>query len=173
MGHSRRQSAAQRSMSTTPHGSSSLARRASAKPADCPRYGPAGPESDIASTTKSLPPLTGQNDAGPTGATQAVAQPDDDSTLVLFTPAQAAAMLQVRESWLRRRAARHLVPSTFLGKHLRFSRANLDQIVADATRAAAPVQRPTPGSGNSPRRRGRPRGSRRPSPEKRTHSSSA
>src|SRR5687768_652395 len=46
-----------------------------------------------------------------------------DAAPLLFTPSQAAQLLQVRESWLRRRAARRLVPCTFLGKHLRFSRA--------------------------------------------------
>ncbi|WP_373294127.1 helix-turn-helix domain-containing protein [Lentzea pudingi] len=56
---------------------------------------------------------------------------------ILFTPAQAAALLQVRETWLRRRAARRLVPCTFLGKHLRFSRDNLEQIAADAVRPAS------------------------------------
>lgn len=55
-----------------------------------------------------------------------------DPAQLLFTPAQAAAALQVRESWLRRRAARRDVPCTFLGKHLRFSRADLDAIVAQA-----------------------------------------
>lgn len=34
-----------------------------------------------------------------------------DLALVLFTPAQAADLLQMRESWLRRRAACRLVPA--------------------------------------------------------------
>lgn len=75
---------------------------------------------------------------------------------VLFTPAQAAQLLQVRESWLRRRAARRRVPCTFLGKHLRFSCANLDQIIADAACHTAAVQRPASGTSATPRRRGRP-----------------
>jgi hypothetical protein len=37
-----------------------------------------------------------------------------DSDLMLYTPAQAAALLQVPESWLRRRAAARQVPCTFL-----------------------------------------------------------
>jgi hypothetical protein len=74
----------------------------------------------------------------------------------LFTPAQAAQLLQVRESWLRRRAARRLVPCTFLGKHLRFSRANLAQIIADAARATTTSQQSAPGANVAPRRRGRP-----------------
>jgi len=78
-----------------------------------------------------------------------------DPAPVLFTPAQAAELLQVRESWLRRRAARRQVPCTFLGKHLRFSRANLEQIVADATLPAAGAQRRTPRTGASQRPRSR------------------
>ncbi|WP_425425898.1 helix-turn-helix domain-containing protein [Amycolatopsis sacchari] len=83
-----------------------------------------------------------------------------DPAPVLFTPAQASELLQVRESWLRRRAARRQVPCTFLGKHLRFSRANLEQIVADAALPAANAQRRTPGTGAS--RRPRSRSSSRP-----------
>ncbi|WP_219419909.1 helix-turn-helix domain-containing protein [Pseudonocardia nigra] len=60
---------------------------------------------------------------------------------VLYTAGQAANLLQVRESWLRRRAAQRLVPCTFLGKHLRFSRADLEQIVADAARPAVGARR--------------------------------
>lgn len=53
------------------------------------------------------------------------------SDVLLLTPAQAAEVLQVRESWLRRRAAERRVPCCFAGKHLRFSRADLEAIVAD------------------------------------------
>ncbi|MFJ8813820.1 helix-turn-helix domain-containing protein [Amycolatopsis thermoflava] len=80
-----------------------------------------------------------------------------DSAQVLYTPAQAAELLQVRESWLRRRAARRQVPCTFLGKHLRFSRANLDQIVTDATVPTTTALRRTPGRRASPDRQVRPR----------------
>lgn len=101
-----------------------------------------------------------------------------DPVPTLFTPAQAAELLQVPESWLRRRAARRLVPCTFLGKHLRFSRANLDQILADAARPATTTPRAASGTSAAPRRRGRPPARartdvRRPDPGKRTHSSGA
>ncbi|MFI7674129.1 helix-turn-helix domain-containing protein [Actinophytocola sp. NPDC049390] len=56
--------------------------------------------------------------------------------VLLLTPAQAAEVLQVRESWLRRRAAERRVPCCFVGKHLRFSRADLEAIVADGARPA-------------------------------------
>jgi len=65
----------------------------------------------------------------------AAGQVAGESVPLLFTPSQAAQLLQVRESWLRRRAARRLVPCTFLGKHLRFSRADLDAIATGAARS--------------------------------------
>ena len=58
------------------------------------------------------------------------------SRVLLLTPAQAAGMLQVRESWLRRRAAERRVPCSFVGKHLRFSYADLEAIVAAGARPA-------------------------------------
>lgn len=58
---------------------------------------------------------------------------------LLFSPAEAAALLAVPESWLRRKAGRRLIPCTFLGKHLRFSTADLTAI---ADRAAQPPRRP-------------------------------
>ncbi|MCP2304082.1 helix-turn-helix domain-containing protein [Actinokineospora globicatena] len=84
----------------------------------------------------------------------------EDAGPLLFTPTQAADLLQVKESWLRRRAGQRRVPSTALGKHLRFSRADLERIAADAARPATgpgTSTRPTrsrPGS----RRGTRPRG---------------
>jgi hypothetical protein len=119
---------------------------------------------------------------GGTGAPDGVGPSADPSTgdpaPVLFTPAHAADLLQVPESWLRRRAARRLVPCTFLGKHLRFSRANLDQILADAARPARTDPHAASGTSAAPRRRGRPPARarmdlRRPDPGKRTHSSGA
>lgn len=56
---------------------------------------------------------------------------------LLYTPAQAATLLQVRESWLRRRAGEGRVRCSFMGKHLRFSREDLEAIVAEAAR---PIQ---------------------------------
>ena len=69
--------------------------------------------------------------------------------LPLYTPAEAADMLAVRESWLRRRATARAVPCTFLGKHLRFSPADLVAIA----RAGATPTGPPPRPGRSPLRR--------------------
>ncbi|WP_133901918.1 helix-turn-helix domain-containing protein [Actinophytocola oryzae] len=80
---------------------------------------------------------------------------------LLLTPAQAARLLQVRESWLRRRAAERRVPCSFVGKHLRFSHADVEAIVVSGARPARPMgrgqSRPAAGPGSvdgSPNRRG-------------------
>ena len=73
-----------------------------------------------------------------------IAHPPADDDPILYTPAEAAQRLQVRESWLRKKAAARQVPCTFLGKHLRFSPADLAAIVAAAVR---------PATGRRPRRK--------------------
>jgi excisionase family DNA binding protein len=68
--------------------------------------------------------------------------------LPLCTPAEAARLLAVPESWLRRQVTARLVPHTRLGKHLRFSHADLVLIAAAAARpaaAAVPARRPLRG----------------------------
>ncbi|WP_197523379.1 helix-turn-helix domain-containing protein [Actinokineospora pegani] len=55
---------------------------------------------------------------------------------LLLTPAQAAGLLQVRESWLRRQAGQRRVPCSFVGKHLRFSHADVEQIAKAGRRPA-------------------------------------
>src|SRR2546423_640805 len=59
-----------------------------------------------------------------------------EEAVLLYTPAEAAQRLRVRESWLRKKAAARQVPCTFLGKHLRFSPADLAAIVAASARPA-------------------------------------
>lgn len=51
----------------------------------------------------------------------------------LYTAAEAAAILKVRESWLKTKAAARLIPCTFIGKHLRFS----DDDIAEIMKAGA------------------------------------
>jgi excisionase family DNA binding protein len=58
--------------------------------------------------------------------------PSSPMAPILYTPAEAARVLRVRESWLRRKAAARQVPCTFLGKHLRFTAADLAAIAAAA-----------------------------------------
>ncbi|WP_409463261.1 helix-turn-helix domain-containing protein [Amycolatopsis sp. GA6-003] len=56
---------------------------------------------------------------------------------LVYTPKQSARRLTVPESWLRREAGERKIPCTFLGKHLRFSEADLHAIVVQ--HATAPV----------------------------------
>lgn len=96
-----------------------------------------------AESSASAPRSAGAGDSG-TDAAQADANVTTGAVL-LYTPAQAAELLQVPESWLRRRAGARRVPCSFLGKHLRFSRADLEAIVRSASAA----------HGESPAGRGR------------------
>lgn len=61
----------------------------------------------------------------------------------LHTPAEAAELLKVPESWLRKKVAARLIPCTFLGKHLRFSDEDLTKIVQSGAKQAV-TQTPSP-----------------------------
>lgn len=61
----------------------------------------------------------------------------------LHTPAEAAEILRVRESWLRTKAAARAIPCTFLGKHLRFSDEDIAQIMAEGARKPVTRRRGT------------------------------
>jgi hypothetical protein len=66
----------------------------------------------------------------------------------LHTAAEAAAILKVRESWLKTKASARLIPCTFIGKHLRFSDADIEEIMRAgaretiAARLSQPARRP-------------------------------
>ncbi|MGJ3224833.1 helix-turn-helix domain-containing protein [Micromonospora aurantiaca (nom. illeg.)] len=60
----------------------------------------------------------------------------DEQEPRLYTPAEAAALLRIPESWLRRHAGRRQIPCTFLGKHLRFSAADLAALIATSAEPA-------------------------------------
>ena len=83
--------------------------------------------------------------------------PDDaaEAEPLLYTVEEAAALLRVRPSWLQRKAAARAVPCTFLGKHLRFSRTDLDAVIASgAQHPRSPRQRSaTAPAGRRPVRR--------------------
>ncbi|GAA3688739.1 hypothetical protein GCM10022267_89370 [Lentzea roselyniae] len=72
---------------------------------------------------------TGQIESGPS-----LPQQGDDADQILFTAEQAASLLQVRPSWLRRRAAARVIPCRYVGKHLRFARQDIDEIAAASRR---------------------------------------
>ncbi|MGC9667410.1 helix-turn-helix domain-containing protein [Planosporangium sp. 12N6] len=58
--------------------------------------------------------------------------PRDETSNVplLYTAEQAAALLQISPSWLRKKATARAIPCTFVGKHLRFSANDLNLIIA-------------------------------------------
>lgn len=60
----------------------------------------------------------------------------------LYTPAEAAELLSVKESWLRGKAAARAIPCSLVGKHLRFSAADLAEIVEQSRRpvTASPLR---------------------------------
>ncbi|WP_436499513.1 helix-turn-helix domain-containing protein [Actinokineospora sp. HUAS TT18] len=51
--------------------------------------------------------------------------PVEDAVVVLLTAEQAAQRLQLRASWLRRKAAARAIPCRYVGKHLRFTHDDL------------------------------------------------
>jgi excisionase family DNA binding protein len=55
---------------------------------------------------------------------------ESDIAPLLYTADQAAELLQVRASWLRKKATARAIPCTFVGKHLRFSATDLTSIIA-------------------------------------------
>ena len=59
----------------------------------------------------------------------------------LHTPTEAAKLLTVRESWLRRQAGQRRIAATYLGRHLRFSDDDLRAII---TSCARPARSPGP-----------------------------
>jgi len=60
----------------------------------------------------------------------------------LHTPAEAAQILKVRESWLRNKAAARIIPCTFIGKHLRFSDADIAELMDAGERQPVTFRRP-------------------------------
>lgn len=57
---------------------------------------------------------------------------------VLFTFAQAAAMTALPESWLRKAVANRTIAHRRVGKHVRFSQADIADLVSNAETQPAP-----------------------------------
>lgn len=53
-------------------------------------------------------------------------------TPLLFTFAQAAQMTSLSESWLRKAVTERRIPFRKVGKHVRFSQADLDALIEQA-----------------------------------------
>ena len=60
----------------------------------------------------------------------------------LYTAAEAAGILKVRESWLKTKAAARMVPCTFVGKHLRFSDDDIAEIMKAGARQPVTAREP-------------------------------
>lgn len=73
-----------------------------------------------------------------TRARPAAGTPPVGHRAILFTAEQAGVLLAVPGSWLRDRAAARAIPCRRLGKHLRFSLADLTRIAEMAARPAHP-----------------------------------
>ena len=72
----------------------------------------------------------------------------------LFTIPEAAALLRVPESWLRKKVTAHAVPHSRLGKHVRFTPEHLRAIALAGEVTPVPAQ-PVSSQGLSPRSRHR------------------
>ena len=79
----------------------------------------------------------------------------NDAPIELFTIREAARLLSVPEGWLRKRVSARGVPHTRLGKHVRFTADQLDQLVALGESPVATTH--SSSSGLSPRARRAPR----------------
>ncbi len=66
-------------------------------------------------------------------------------TTELHTPAEAAGILKVRESWLKTKASARLIPCTFVGKHLRFSDDDIAEIMRTGARQPVTTRNRQPG----------------------------
>jgi excisionase family DNA binding protein len=88
------------------------------------------------------PPLSSRARTAPAGAVHCLGV-SAMTTLQLHTPAEAAELLQVPESWLRKKAAARVIPCTFVGKHLRFSDTDLSQIIESGSRRPGRPHRPS------------------------------
>ncbi|WP_218830867.1 helix-turn-helix domain-containing protein [Streptomyces sp. NBS 14/10] len=79
-------------------------------------------------------PRRADNDL-PTPPVEPTAQGAQPAThRLLHTPEQAAALLQVPASWLRKKAAARSIPCTRVGRHLRFSTEDLNTIIRSGSR---------------------------------------
>jgi hypothetical protein len=107
------------------------------------------PRPSSSSTPSTGHPTPAADESGPPSDGPAFAEPvaEEDSPL-LYTPEQTAKLLQVRPSWLRRRAAARTIPCRFLGKHLRFARQDIEEIAAASRQPAHNLPESPPERGN-------------------------
>src|SRR5262249_31578129 len=76
------------------------------------------------------------NSSNPDSPATRTGPEDPAGTQLLYSVEEAAVVLRVRASWLRRKAGAREIPCTHVGRHLRFSHADLTAIVAAAAQPA-------------------------------------
>jgi excisionase family DNA binding protein len=76
-------------------------------------------------------------------------------TIVIYTVAEAAAVLRVKESWLQRQAAARKIPFTMLGGAYRFTAEHLAAIVRINEKSPAGETEPSGRTRRTPRARER------------------
>ncbi|MCC3650763.1 helix-turn-helix domain-containing protein [Streptomyces sp. S07_1.15] len=113
--------------------------RPTGKPPDrAPRPHPQRNASLSPGTSRSEP-ATSQGRASDLAAVPESASGTGSPARLLYTPEQAAELLQIPASWLRKKAAAGLIPCTRVGRHLRFSAADVETVIRDGAR---PARRP-------------------------------
>jgi excisionase family DNA binding protein len=63
---------------------------------------------------------------------------NSQGVLILYTAEEAAEILRVKKSWLKRQAAARKIPFTMLGRSYRFTSAHLSAIVRMHEQAPVP-----------------------------------
>lgn len=58
-------------------------------------------------------------------------------TKVLFTFAEVADMTGLRESWLRKKVSEQSIPHRRVGKHVRFSHADINDLIDQSAKPSA------------------------------------
>lgn len=104
----------------------------------------AGPQRCADPPAVTLKPRQDSHDIhGAAAGAASTATGSEDASLLLYTPARAAELLAVKESWLRRKAGQRVIPCTFIGKHLRFSGRDLNAIIESGaeTTQRSPLRR--------------------------------
>jgi excisionase family DNA binding protein len=107
--------------------------------AGIPASGPRSCQRSTARASAAAHPRTQRSDSPPASTPTSTTKPDIEAEdraqpRLLHTPEQAAALLQVPASWLRKKAAAGDIPRTKIGRHLRFSDADLNAIIRHGSR---------------------------------------
>ncbi|MER8162154.1 MULTISPECIES: helix-turn-helix domain-containing protein [Streptomyces] len=92
------------------------------------------PQSAHCTASTAIAPSHQPDDESVTTSRTEPHQPQHGPSRLLNTAEQAAALLQVPASWLRKKASADQIPYTKIGRHLRFSTDDLNAIIRDGAR---------------------------------------